>query len=120
MDHNNFYNRLVSYSQNVLFFVRDLPNEKLFWSISDQLLRSATSIGANIIEAKASSSRKDFVKFYEIALKSANETIYWFEIIKKIIPECLSEKLNVLQKETCELAKIIGASVLTMKSKNNV
>ncbi|HRZ29331.1 MAG TPA: four helix bundle protein [Candidatus Paceibacterota bacterium] len=40
------------------------------------MLRSATSIGANIIEARASSSKKDFIKFYEIALKSANETIY--------------------------------------------
>ncbi len=99
------------------FFVRDLPNEKLFWSISDQLLRSATSIGANIIEARASSSKKDFIKFYEIALKSANETIYWLEIIIEIVPKNLLDKLKILQKETDELAKIVAASILTMKNK---
>ena len=44
--------------------------------MTDQLLRSATSIGANVVEAKSASSKRDFIKFYEIALKSANETKY--------------------------------------------
>jgi len=44
--------------------------------MTDQLLRSATSIGANVMEAKSASSKRDFIKFYEIALKSANEIKY--------------------------------------------
>ena len=44
--------------------------------MTDQLLRSATSIRANVMEAKSASSKRDFIKFYEIALKSANEIKY--------------------------------------------
>mgnify|MGYP003866386553 CR=1 FL=1 len=63
-----------------------LPNKKVYWVISDQLLRAATSIGANIVEAKASSSKRDFIKFYEIALKSANETKYWLGLLRDAAP----------------------------------
>ena len=71
MDKNNtFQDRLVKYSIDILLFIKKLSKERLFWSVSNQLLRSATSIGANIIEAKSSSSRRDFIKFYEIALKN--------------------------------------------------
>ena len=118
MDKNNtFQDRLVKYSIDILLFIKKLPKEKLFWSVSDQLLRSATSIGANIIEAKSASSKRDFVKFYEIALKSANETIYWFEIIKEIVSSNMLNDIKMLQMETKELANIIAASVLTMKGK---
>ena len=44
-----------------------LPNKRSSWVITDQLIRSATSIGANLVEARVSSSRVEFKKFYEIA-----------------------------------------------------
>ena len=53
----------------------------VFYSLISQLLRSATSIGANLVEARAAHSKKDFIKFYEIALKSSNETKYWLCLI---------------------------------------
>jgi four helix bundle protein len=59
-----------------------LPNKRSAWIIIDQLIRSATSIGANLIEARAASSRLEFKRFYEISLKSANETKYWLCLLR--------------------------------------
>ena len=84
--------------------------------ISDQLLRSATSIGANTVEAKSSSSRKDFIRFYEITLKSANETKYWLGLLRDATD---TDKVEVgkLLGEVGELSNMLGASVLTLKNK---
>ncbi len=97
-------------------FVSTLPNERIYWIIIDQLTRSATSIGANIIEAQAASSKKDFIKFYQIALKSANETRYWLGILRDAT-SADKEQVNILLKEATELANILGASLLTLKNK---
>ena len=84
--------------------------------ISDQLLRSATSIGANIVEAKASSSKRDFIKFYEIALKSANETEYWLGLLRDAT-QADKNKTNQLLVEVEEISKMLGSSLLTLKNK---
>lgn len=74
--------RCYYFSISIIKFLATLPEKKVFWIIADQLLRSATSIGANIVEAKSASSKRDFIKFYEIALKSANETKYWLGLLR--------------------------------------
>jgi four helix bundle protein len=84
--------------------------------IARQVLRSTTSIGANIIEAQAGSSRKDFTNFLSHALKSANETKFWLGLLKdsqKSNPEYV---LPVLE-ESSQLANILGASLLTLRGK---
>jgi four helix bundle protein len=68
--------RCYKFSLEIIALTDKLPNKRSAWIITDQLIRSATSIGANLIEARASSSRLEFKKFYEIALKSSNETKY--------------------------------------------
>lgn len=93
-----------------------MPNEKVYWIISDQLLRSATSIGANVIEAQAASSKRDFIRFFEISLKSANETKYWLGLLRDSTNADKKEINNQLQ-ENGEIAKILGASLLTLKNK---
>ncbi len=71
---NDFKLRSYKFTLGVMKLIETLPDRKVYWSLGDQLFRSASSIGANIIEAKSASSRRDFIKFYEISLKSANET----------------------------------------------
>lgn len=93
-----------------------MPEKRINWVVSNQLLRSATSIGANIIEAKSANSKKDFIRYYEIALKSANETIYWLGLLRDALDVNGTEIKNLF-KETEELSKIIAASLLTMKNK---
>lgn len=58
MDKNELKIRSYRYSIRIIKFVSKLPNSRVFWIVSDQLLRSATSIGANIFEAKSSSFKK--------------------------------------------------------------
>lgn len=79
-------------------------------------MRAATSIGANVIEAKASSSKLDYLKFFQIALKSANETKYWLILVRESMNN-LENQANQLLKEADEISKIIGAGVLTMKGR---
>lgn len=112
----NIRYRAYHFSLAVISLVATFPEKRIFWIIGDQLLRAATSIGANLIEARASSSKRDFIRFYEIALKSANETIYWLSLLKdsNLIKETL---INPLLKEAEEIAKMIGSSLLTMKGK---
>jgi len=112
---DNFKNRLVKFSLEIINFCDTLENKRKFWIISDQLIRASTSIGANIIEAKSSSSRKDYIKFFQIALKSANETEYWLILVRELISD--EEKVNHLLTELNEIACIIGSSLLTLKGK---
>jgi four helix bundle protein len=87
--------------------------------IAKQLLRSASSIGANIIEAQASSSRKDFTNFFSHSLKSANETKYWLKLLKDSKKADL-HTVDVLINEVDELSKILGSSILTLKGKRKL
>ena len=75
-------------------------------AITKQLIRSATSIGANIVEAQAGSSKKDFTNFYFYSLKSANETKFWLGLLRDT-NKCNKEIANKLLNETLELANIL-------------
>jgi len=112
----DFVKRLIRFSIKILKFCEKMRVKRILWSIIDQLIRSATSIGANVVEAKSSSSRKDYLRFFEIALKSANETKYWLILIRETMPEFKVETELIL-KEADEISKVIGASVLTLKGK---
>jgi len=112
----NLKYRCYYFSIRIIKFLETLPNKKVYWVISDQLLRAATSIGANIVEAKASSSKRDFIKFYEIALKSANETKYWLGLLRDAA-QTDKDKTNQLLMEVEEISKMLGSSLLTLKNK---
>lgn len=114
---SNIKYRAYYFSLEVIKFVAEFPNEKLFWIISDQLLRSATSVGANLVEAKSSSSKRDFIKYYEIALKSANETKYWLCLLRDGT-KMNKDKISRLLQEIEEISKMLGSSLLTLKNKN--
>jgi four helix bundle protein len=75
-----------------------------------------TSIGANLVEAKSASSKKDFIKYYEIALKSANESKYWL-CLTRDAKMTNREKVEVMLAEAGEISSIIAASLLKLKGK---
>lgn len=109
--------RCYQFSLQIIKLTEDLPNKRSAWIITDQLIRSATSIGANIIEGKAASSRLEFKKFYEISLKSANETKYWLNLLadsKLANKEAITPLLN----EVTEIANMLAAGVIKLKTKN--
>lgn len=111
--------RAYLYALNTIKFVDALPKDQSCKIIGSQLLRSATSIGANIIEAQAASTRKDFANFFSHALKSANETKFWLGLLRD------SNKADVqltesLLREAIELANILASSLLTLRGKKKL
>jgi len=85
-------------------------------TLSKQLLRSGTSVGANVREAQSAQSDRDFLYKLEIALKEARETQYWLEII---IESGLIEKqkLDPLLQEANEIGKILVTSTKKIKER---
>jgi len=108
--------RCYKFTLGVMRLIETLPNKKSYWSLADQLFRAASSIGANVIEAKSASSRREFINFYQIALKSANETKYWLGLVRdsKTGDSNLAERLL---REAEQLAKILATSIMTLKGK---
>jgi four helix bundle protein len=111
--------RAYSYAIRVINFIDALPNDRTTQVIANQLLRSATSIGANIIEAKGSSSKRDFANFFSYSLKSANESIYWLELLRDA-RKVNGPEMSFLIDETGQIAKMLGASLITMKGKREI
>jgi len=83
------------------------------------LLRSSTSIIANFVEGQAESSRKDFVKFMAISLKSANESKLWLSLLKDT-NRAPADKVEFPLRELCEIANIFASIVLTAKGKRHL
>ena len=108
--------RAYKYSIEIIEFLDTLGKDLSSEVIIKQLLRSATSVGANIVEAQAASSKKDFAKFFAYSLKSANESLYWLGLLRDA-KKINSPKLVYLLDETKQLANILGSSVLTLKGK---
>ena len=84
--------------------------------IAKQLLRSATSIGANIIEAQSASSKKDFTNYLQYSLESANESKFWLGLLRDS-NKASKESVDPWLVETKELANILASSILTLKGK---
>ena len=88
--------RAFKLAKRIISLVNRFPNRRVAWIIADQLLRAATSIGANIIEAQAASSKKDFINFLSHALKSGNETKFWLALAKDVASEEREEVLSLI------------------------
>ena len=109
--------RAYAYALDTIRFVDQLTRDDLSVRvIANQLLRSATSIGANIIEAQAASSKKEFTNFLNHSLKSANESKFWLALLRDS-EKAKAEVVDSLLSETKELANILASSILTLKGK---
>ena len=94
-----------------------LQTERQEWVISKQLLRSGTSIGANIREGTQAVSKPDFVNKLSVALKESVETEYWLELLAET--EYLSEvEFQSVYKDNQELTKLLTSIINTMKRKD--
>ncbi len=112
----NIRHRAFYFSKNVIEFIKEIKYNKIYFSIFDQLVRSATSVGANLVEGTAGVSTKDYLNYHGIALKSANETKYWLSLIKEVIP-VTKDKINELISEANEISKIIATIIINVKNR---
>ena len=115
-----FYQRIYRYGLDIIQLVDSLViKDNVSKILGNQLLRSGTSIVANIIEAKSANSKKDYLNFYQYALKSANETKLWICYLRDS-KKIKTEQGNKIFKETEEIANILAESVITMKNKRKI
>lgn len=106
--------RCYKFSLSVIRFLKTIEYDSLSAVVIKQLMRSASSVGANVVEAKNSSSRTEFKRYYEIGLKSCNESKYWICILRDGF-EIAAEELTGILKEADEISKILAASIIKLK-----
>lgn len=108
-------NRLVEFTISILSLMKMIPrnieNEVFF----KQIIRSASSIGANYAEAVFAHSRIEFIHCINISRKETNETIYWLKVIKKANSQHTKNIDNLIDEAT-SLLKIFISSIKTAKS----
>lgn len=110
--------RSYLFALDIINLIRQLPKDLVSEIVSKQLLRSATSIGANVVEGHASSSKKDFINFHQYALKSANETKFWLCLLRDSISDKkINNILEEILEETKELSNILATIVISAKNK---
>jgi four helix bundle protein len=103
----------------VIKLAEKLPNNRVGWTFTDQIIRSSTSVAANYRAACRAKSDKDFISKMETVVEEADETLFWLEMIDE--SEILNEKEAIIYitKETNELLSIFIASVKTVKNRLN-
>lgn len=102
--------RTIKFSIRIIKITQKLPKNPAGFALASQLVRSGTSVGANIEEAQDAISKKEFVRSMDIALKEARETYYWLIIILKsgLISDT---EIKSLLEENLEIIKILRSIV---------
>jgi four helix bundle protein len=92
----------------------DVGTQPRIRPVVEQLLKSSTAIGANLEEAKAGPSKREFVRYVEISLREARETVYWLRIVLSLQLGPKTE-VQALRNEAEQIARILGAIVVSSK-----
>jgi four helix bundle protein len=100
--------RTVKFGQEIVILLNFIKLNSLNANIANQLIRSATSIGANYHEANGGSSVRDFRNKIMICLKEARETKYWIEMLACVVSKADKQKLRLLWKEAHEFVLMFG------------
>ena len=105
------------FAVEIVLLVKKLQQEKKEYILTKQIIRSGTSIGANIREAEFAQSDADFVHKMSISLKEANETIYWLDLLKDT-DYVGKEEYKKQVHNAKELLRMLISTINTMKKKN--
>ena len=118
MRENLLIDKSIAFAARIIKLHKYLIRTQKETIISKQIVRSGTSIGANINEANYGQSKEDFISKLHIALKEAAETEYWLRLL--LASEYISEELgDSMLKDCLELKRILIASINTAKSNTN-
>lgn len=110
----DIHERIYKFVIRVLNLIKYIPKTPENIVLIGQIIRSATSMGANDQEADGTISRKDFVAKYSIVRKEGKETNYWLKIISDTNPK-LKSRMNDLINESEELIKIVSSIIFKTK-----
>lgn len=109
---NNIYELSLDFAERIVNLFKHLQNNKREFVMSNQILRSGTSIGANVHEAEFAQSRPDFRSKMNIALKEANETSYWLKLLFRT--SYLSD--NEYDSINADCSRILGVLINIVKN----
>lgn len=108
--------RSFDFSVRIVNLYSVLTGTRKEFVMSKQLLRSGTSVGANVVEALSAFRQKDYAAKFSIARKEMAEAIYWLELLQRT--DFLTEKeFNSINSDAVELMKMISATVITMQKR---
>lgn len=114
---NNLYNKASGFARRIVKLQKYLVSSKKEYQMSQQILKSGTSIGANIAEAVYASSNADYLNKLRIALKETNETEYWLRLL--IDTEYIEKEAgNSILRDCLEIKKILISIVNKLKTKD--
>jgi len=119
MDKRELQDRTKQFALRVLNLVGVLPRTPAGRAISSQLIRAATSVGANYRSACRARSRAEFAAKLGVAVEEADESLYWLELVRdgKLLPE---NKLSLLLKEADELTAILASGRKSAVNTSNI
>lgn len=116
---HSIVDRSFEFSVRIVKLCRFLEKQdRVSRTLANQLLRSGTSVGANIEEAQAGQSKPDFIAKMSISRKEARETLYWLRLLKES-DSVEADKLSKILKEADELVRILTAIVKSAQTGGN-
>ncbi|OGH69237.1 MAG: four helix bundle protein [Candidatus Magasanikbacteria bacterium RIFCSPHIGHO2_01_FULL_47_8] len=107
--------RTAKFGEEVIIFLKTVPNNNINGPLVNQLVRSSTSIGANYMEADCAESKKDFIHKIGICKKESKESTHWLHMIAIASPD-KAERCRELWKEAHELTLIFSTIINKSKS----
>jgi len=117
MKDNLVYNKSKDFAFHIIQQYRRMNSERTLQPLANQMLRSGTSVGANIAEGINAQSTADFISKLSISLKEATETRYWLELLH--MSEAIDdERFQTLHTECSELMKLLTKIIKTTKEKD--
>ena len=116
MSNSILRDKAKQFAKEIVFLCREIKSDHKEAVLVNQLLRSATSIGANVHEAQYAQSKNDFISKLEIAQKECYETEYWLELLCET--DCICEdRYKKVQNECGAIRRMLISSLKTIKSK---
>lgn len=115
----SFKKRCFYFSIRIIEIGKKLSTTQTEKIMFHQLLRSGTSIGANVVEGSNGSSKKEYINFFQIALKSASETLYWLALVRETNKD-LNKICNELITECTEIKKLLTSIIINTKKNSKL
>ncbi len=111
---NDLKKRMKTFAIDCWKFCSKVPNTREYNAFVNQLIRSSSSVGANYRACQRAKSTNDFINKLKIVEEEVDESIYWLEIFREVLPNSINE-ISILEKEGKELLAITVASIITAR-----
>lgn len=117
MSYEHINGRTFKFAVRVINLCKSLPKDETNRILINQVIRSATSIGANLEEASGAHTKAEFINCTNIARRESRETDYWLRVIHEVNNQVTKNRMKELLKESNEVVSILVSSVKKLQGK---